>query len=1817
MLTRTLVPFCSGNPRPVPILRRGHFLWKALSALIPAMLCVSATAATVTADFTSATVVPVKVSDYTATGNKVKITLGFAPPAGTNLMLVKNKGLGFISGRFSNLAQGQTLKLTYAGLIYRFVADYYGGTGNDLVLQWAHQEAWTWGFNDYGQLGTPSVSGGKSLEPVPVSQAGVLAGKTILHVAAGVDHSLALCSDGKVVAWGKGNNGELGDGSWENHGLPVAVDASGALLGKTVVAVAAGNSYSLALCSDGTVVSWGANSDGELGTGVLGYTNVPVAVSVAGALAGKTVVAIAAGSGHSLALCSDGKVVAWGVNFFGELGSGTTLGSGVPVAVKTEGALLGKTVVGIAAGYSHSLALCSDGVVVAWGENSYGQLGNGSTTNSSVPVVVTADTGALAGRKRVAIGAGSAHSFVVCANGTVAGWGNDADGELGNNSTVNSSLPVAMDTSGALAGKIVISATGGANHSLMFCKDGTAAACGVNEGTLGNSTDVASLVPVAISMTGDFSGRKFVSGAGGRVHSVAVAAAPLSGDSKLAELKLGTGTLDYGFSAALSHYVASVSEKSGIPLTVTPVARNSAARITVNGVAVNSGASSAVIAPGTPLVTIVATSEDGQSSDTWTVAIQWSQDLTTVIHGPSGSGLTCPAFAAAGLQLNASLDFVPSPGTGLKIINNTGLSPISGEFSGVAQGQVISVGGRLWVVNYYGGDGNDLVLEWHLRDVISWGASLFGTLQKGSQQPPFDAKNLVATAMTDRGVLTGKTVLTVSAGGNHCLALCSDGTIAAWGYNSFGQLGINSVTNQGVPVAVDTSGVLAGKTVVAVSAGYSHSLALCSDGTVAAWGSNSSGQIGNGTTGGSSRIPVAVDLSGLPPGRMVVGISAGGSHNLARCSDGSLLGWGSNYPGQLGLGDTENRLVPVEISAMAAAFAGKLVARIEAGTIHNLAFCSDGTMVAWGGNSNGQIGDGTTGLVSLPVDIASSGVLSGKTIVSAVAGSGLESGNGHSLALCSDGTIAVWGTNTYGQLGNGSNVQSAVPIAAVTSGVFAGKSVSFICAGKSISIAGCSDGTLASWGTNTLGQLGDGTTKPRSSPGAMNRFGVLSDKVLISASSRSSHVVSIAAYSPSSGLSGLVANAAGSSLPLVLTGSRDYFIGTPPSVTSVTLTPVTRDLTATVEVNGTAISSGTTTALIPVSPGQEILVKVTAEDSTSTTYTVHVGGDLNPFFASAADPARAYTRFDATGWNAGFSLSFAPPVGTNLKVIEVTGPEFISGRFAGLTQGQPVDLSFGGRIYHFVSNYYGGTGNDLVLEWAHRSIAGWGLNASGQLGVGLVQKVPAPVAMADMGVLTGKTITGIASGASSSVALCADGTVAVWGGGKENLGAGGINLSTVPISVKTTGALAGKSVVGISSAAGNSLAVCADGSVVAWGSNYYGQLGDGTTTSPTEPVMVSLTGSLASKSVVAVAAGGYHSLAVCSDGSVLAWGGNIHGQLGDGTTTARLSPVLVSTAGVLAGKTVVAVSAGFEYSLALCSDGTLAAWGLNSSYQLGVLTSPYRESSVPVPVNQTGILAGKKVVALSQAAHSTPTVLCSDGTVVTWGANDAGQRGNNSLEAYTPAEVITSGNLSGKTVSSVASGGSSSLAICSDGSIVTWGANYYGQLGNANFTTAYSPVSVTDNGVFTGAKPLFATLAYHALVVSAEPDDGFRGWSFNQSGLAQKGASADPDGDGISNLLEYVLRGDPSATSSAILPTASANGANLVFSFLRLAASAADTSQVFEYSSDMTAWTPVAIVSSPRVTLGEADAGGNQEVIVTIPRGNSPSLFGRLRVSRP
>ena len=201
-------------------------------------------------------------------------------------------------------------------------------------------------------------------------------------------HSCAIVLNGRAYCWGSGNSGKLGNGSTASSRVPVAVNTSGVLAGKTIKQISAGENHTCAIASDNRAYCWGSNKNGQLGNGSTADSRVPVAVNTSGVLVGKTIKQILAGGDHGCVVASDDKMYCWGLNNNGELGNNSSVNSSVPVAVNTDGVLAGKTIRQMSAGFSSTCAVDSGYGIYCWGYNSNGQLGNNSTNNSRVPTYV-------------------------------------------------------------------------------------------------------------------------------------------------------------------------------------------------------------------------------------------------------------------------------------------------------------------------------------------------------------------------------------------------------------------------------------------------------------------------------------------------------------------------------------------------------------------------------------------------------------------------------------------------------------------------------------------------------------------------------------------------------------------------------------------------------------------------------------------------------------------------------------------------------------------------------------------------------------------------------------------------------------------------------------------------------------------------------------------------------------------------------------------------------------------------------------------------------------------------------------------------------------------------------------------------------------------------------------------------------------------------------------------------------------------------------------------------------------------------------------
>ena len=363
-------------------------------------------------------------------------------------------------------------------------------TGRGVVCGIIDAQAWCWDWNDNGQLGDGTTT--DSSTPVKVTRAaGVLEGKVDTDIAIGNAHTCSV-SSGEVYCWGDNDQGQLGNGTQTDSSVPIKVTG----LPGVATQVVATDKTTCAIVS-GDVWCWGQNDYGELGIGVTGRRTSPVKANVIGTSTGLTVTQLATTplAKNVCAIAGD-RAYCWGRNALGQLGDNSTTQRLSPVAVYTGGVLGTKTVTDIATGGAPAGTLLergttcavADGDVYCWGANSYGQLGIGSTSTSSiVPVKIT--SGLTAGAVTdVAVGYSSGCAL---ANNVVKCWGYNAEGQVGDGTTTQRTSPVPITVAApGLQGKTITDLTAGVNRGCVVAS-GITYCWGRNaEGQIGDGTTV-------------------------------------------------------------------------------------------------------------------------------------------------------------------------------------------------------------------------------------------------------------------------------------------------------------------------------------------------------------------------------------------------------------------------------------------------------------------------------------------------------------------------------------------------------------------------------------------------------------------------------------------------------------------------------------------------------------------------------------------------------------------------------------------------------------------------------------------------------------------------------------------------------------------------------------------------------------------------------------------------------------------------------------------------------------------------------------------------------------------------------------------------------------------------------------------------------------------------------------------------------------------------------------------------------------------------------------------------------------------------------
>ncbi|NOQ32069.1 MAG: hypothetical protein GQ570_13205 [Helicobacteraceae bacterium] len=649
---------------------------------------------------------------------------------------------------------------------------------------------------------------------------------------------------------------------------------------------------------------------------------------------------ISNGEGFALAIKNDGTLWAWGDNYYGQLGDGTTSSTELPIQIGSDNDWHS-----ISASRSHVLATKTDGTLLAWGRNNYSQLGDGTTTNRTIPTQIGSDT------TWVHVSVGTYHSTAIKSDGTLWTWGSDSDYQLGSGSNSDQSTPsqIGSDTNWAKTFAY-------ADHTLAIKTDGTLYAWGDNYyGVLGDGTEDTIQTPALID-----NNTTWVSVATGYAHTVALRSdgtiyswgANYSGQlgdgsttNNFSPTQIGTDT-DW-YSIASGEAYSSALKSDG---TLWSWGDNNFA--TLGDGTTTNRSTPTQIGSDTSWVALYSGSYNSFAAKNDNTLFAWGKSD----DGQYGDG------SDAYISLPTSVT-----------TSNTYTKVVAGYGNSIA----IKDDGTLW----------------------GWGDNDAGLLNG-------DKNNQTLAVQIDNNT----TWSDVSLGFYHALALRSDGTLWSWGEDTLERLGNGASSDVYTPTQIDLS-----NTYQAISASGFHNLAIHTDGTLYSWGNNADYQVGDGTTT-TIDVPTQIDVN-----TNWVAVAAGRKHSLALEADGTLWAWGDNTSGQLGDATNTAITMPTQV--------GSGYSDIVAASYSSYGIKTDGTLWEWGNGTNIQTqveSETTWSAISYDggsmLAMKDDGTLwkSGTSqIVIDGTISSFSAGVDHNFVLKSDGTLLGWGGNDFGQLGFG------------------------------------------------------------------------------------------------------------------------------------------------------------------------------------------------------------------------------------------------------------------------------------------------------------------------------------------------------------------------------------------------------------------------------------------------------------------------------------------------------------------------------------------------------------------------------------------------------------------------------------------------------------------------------------------------------------------------------------------------------------------------------------------------------------------------------
>ena len=842
-----------------------------------------------------------------------------------------------------------------------------------------------WGDNSFGQLGDGTNADRQVLTSVSLDSA-----RTAVSISSGKDHTCAVLDNGEIHCWGRNNFGQLGDGTNSPSNSPVE-----ASIGGVPVQLSSGDWHTCAILDDASLKCWGRNTHGQLGDGTNSDSSAPVSVN----LPGEKFLAVSAGSNHTCAISDSWSLKCWGANQNGQLGTGTTISSNSPSTVT-----LGGSVVAVSAGGAHTCVILDgsgSGDVKCWGDNAFGQLGDGTVNQQNDASIVAASVSGA-----ISIDVGRRHTCIVSSSGSLHCWGGNGEGQVGDGSA---STQITSPTEITL----------GQNHGVVSVTSGESYTCVVASNDLPKCW-----------------------GGVGSDESLGNAPSEFSGISRWTYI--GSSERDWNNNGDLNIFEVGVSnddDNDGFPSgsdsddSNPTVAANCdpgnygrfSCREATPGYYV-SGSGNTVMTPSSPGHYVDV---NGATSETQCPIGKFQELSAQTSCEDARPGYYVPGLGAS--------EGTPCPAG--KYNNQYGMtSDLACQWA--EAGHSVPVLTKVSSGAYH----SCAILD--DGSVSCWGRNDNGQLGDGTRDSSLEPQKV--------SMPMGRNTIEISAGSYHTCALLDDGSIRCWGSNVFGQLGDGTTIERTTPITVNLG---SGVSAIGVSSGESHTCAVLSDNRVKCWGLNANGQIGDGTTtdrhipaysslGGTGALRVSagsfhtcaitldrnvmcwgenwngqlgdssnvdrntpVEVS-IPSNSSAISIDSGAFHSCLGMNDGSMFCWGYNAHGQLGNGGTSDSNSPLP-SALSPDL---LLMEVEVGLFHSCGLFDSGEVACWGDNSYGQLGDGTQTAHSTP-----------EVIILSTNATSISVGHRHTCMILDDASLKCWGANEFGQVGDGGSTNSNTP----------------------------------------------------------------------------------------------------------------------------------------------------------------------------------------------------------------------------------------------------------------------------------------------------------------------------------------------------------------------------------------------------------------------------------------------------------------------------------------------------------------------------------------------------------------------------------------------------------------------------------------------------------------------------------------------------------------------------------------------------------------------------------------------------------------------